>query len=268
MIKAVNILHRVGSAEILSGLDFEARNGELVAIIGPNGAGKTTLLRVLSGTTRPTSGQVLLRNIPLTQYSSRALARRRAVLAQHCEVAMGFLSEDVVMMGRYPHFDGRPSLRDHDIVEQAMRLTGVEEFGKRLIHSLSGGEAQRVHLARVLAQLWSNDGGHGVLFLDEPVNSLDIQYQHAALGIAQQWARNGFAVVVVLHDLNLAAQYADRVVLLEGGCKRAEGSPEQVLTAENLTTVYGYPLEPVFRNDQLLVVPAVTDPNTQVRIVR
>lgn len=224
---------------ILSGLTLEIRAGEFLGIVGPNGSGKSTLIRALSRALRPERGLALLNGQDLfRRVSARDSAQSIAVVPQSAAVSLGFTVWEIVRMGRAPHLPRRPfaaeSERDEEIVAEAMRTAGVEDLAERVATTLSGGEWQRVLLARALAQ--ETD----ILLLDEPTAHLDIRHQWDALHLARSLAHeNGKAVLAVLHDLNLAAAYCDRLLLLSGGRIVAQGTPADVLTPENVHRVYG-----------------------------
>lgn len=234
---------------ILSGVDLDVEAGELVALVGPNGAGKSTLLGVLAGDVTPTTGSVRLDDRDLGAYPARELARRRAVQLQKQGLAFGFRVEEVVRMGRAPWH--RTPQEDHDdhVVAESMERADVTELAHRLYPTLSGGEQARASFARLLAQATP------VLMLDEPTAALDIRHQESLLAVAREAARGGAAVVVVLHDLSLAAAYADRVCVLSHGSVRADGPPAEVLTAGLLSEVYAHPVDVVEHGGSLLVVP-------------
>jgi iron complex transport system ATP-binding protein len=257
MIVTKNISFSIGKNQwLLKDISVTAHFGEFVVILGPNGAGKSTLLKILAGSLIPTKGRIEFMNKPFTDFTKEELAKRRAVLAQHYNVTSDFLVNEIVMMGRYPHFDGRPTLKDREIVKDALQLTGTMHLSDRNINSLSGGEQQRVHLARVLAQI-TNKTTNNLLLLDEPVSSLDIQYQHTVLNIAKQKSKEGNAVIMVLHDLNLAAQYADRIIILKEGQKYADDIPLKALQSKLLTEVYNIPLRLFNERGQLFVMPDI-----------
>ncbi|MGO1051046.1 heme ABC transporter ATP-binding protein [Crossiella sp. CA198] len=227
----------LGGQRILHRVDLAARTGEVLALLGPNGAGKSTLLAALAGDVTPTAGQVLVHGKPLAGYRPRELAVRRAVLPQQVLLSFPFTVAEVVEMGRAPWAGTPAAEQDEQAIAEAMRETEVAGFAHRRFPSLSGGERARVALARVLAQR------AGLLLLDEPTAALDLRHQEAVLRIAKRRAEAGDAVVVVLHDLGLAAAYADRVALLSGGELAAAGDPAEVLTGELLSRVYRHEVE-------------------------
>ncbi len=238
ILEAQAVSYETGSQRLLSDVSLELLPGEVLAIVGPNGAGKTTLLRLLAGILRPTCGAVVLDGRPLGAYRPEELALRRAVMPQQSLLRFGFTAREVVAMGRYPHQRARQSdrLTDERVIARAMAETETHELADRLFPTLSGGEQGRVTLARVLAQ------DTPVLLLDEPTASLDIRHQHGMLALAQKLARRGAAIAVILHDLNLAAAYADRIALLCAGQLADLGPPRAVLRESLLTEVFRCPI--------------------------
>jgi len=229
-----------GGATLLDDVSVAVGRGEVVALLGPNGAGKTTLLRALCGELPPAAGDVHLEGRSLSAWSPRDRAARLGVLPQSSRLVFPFTAEQVALLGRTPHVERHESARDREIAGLALRRAGVGALARRDYLRLSGGEQQGVQLARVLAQVWDAPAQGGrYLLLDEPTASLDLRLQHALLGLARQLAGQGFGVLVSLHDLNLAAQYADRIALLRGGRLLADGAPPQVLTAERIRRVWG-----------------------------
>ncbi|MEN0060638.1 MAG: heme ABC transporter ATP-binding protein [Myxococcota bacterium] len=241
---------------ILDGVDLELTEGTLTAVCGPNGAGKSTLLKALSGEITPSRGEVRLGDRRLADWPRRRLAQLRAVLPQASRLSFPFLVEEVVQLGRLPY--GR-SPRDEALVHTSLEAVGMQGFVGRRYTTLSGGERQRVHLARILAQVEGfDDDGPRVLFLDEPTSSLDLGHADLVLSIARQRVDAGMAVMVVLHDLNLAATWADRMVVLDRGRRVAEGTPDDVLSEDLLQTVFGVRAHLLTHPDtgRPLVVPA------------
>ncbi|PXX71072.1 iron complex transport system ATP-binding protein [Nocardia tenerifensis] len=222
---------------VLAAVDFEVVAGEIVALVGPNGAGKSTLLAALAGELTPSEGSVELDGHSLTHWSPLDMARRRAVLPQTHTVGFPFTAREVVAMGRAPWVRTERRELDDERIAAAMAAADVEHLAARSFPTLSGGERARVALARVLAQ------DTGTLLLDEPTAALDLGHQEAVLRLATARAQAGAAVVVVLHDLGIAAAYADRVAVLESGRIAADGPPREVLTTDLLTRVYQHPVE-------------------------
>jgi iron complex transport system ATP-binding protein len=218
MIEASNISYQVSGKYLVKPLSVTFHAGEMAVIMGANGAGKSTLLKLLTGALKPSSGNVLYKNKDLTAYTSEELARERAVLSQSYQLNFPITVSDIIMMGRYPYFNASPTLHDQAIFDSAVHTLGIKHLLDRDYNTLSGGEAQKVQMARVLAQVWQDKGDKPkALYLDEPVSSLDMKYQHEILGIARKFAESGNAVITVLHDVNLALQYADRIYFMKEG---------------------------------------------------
>jgi len=236
MLQVEGLHLRRGSNEVLHDIHLQLQPGQVLGVLGPNGAGKSSLLGVLCGELLPGHGRVTLQGRPLANWAGQERARRLAVLPQVSSLGFSFKVEEVVGMGRMPHDSGQ--LRDAQIVEEALRAADAWHLLGRSYLALSGGERQRVHLARVLAQLWPGEEGT-TLLLDEPTSMLDPLHQHTTLQAVRSFADRGAAVLVILHDLNLAARYCDRILLLEQGRCHAVAAPEQVLTPEALKAVFG-----------------------------
>jgi iron complex transport system ATP-binding protein len=256
MLEARNITFRVGNKVLISEFSASFAPGELHLIIGPNGAGKSTIIKILSRLLRPQTGKIEYEGVDISHTSEADLAKRRAVLSQAIEVAFPLTVREVVMMGRYPHFGGHPGHVDELIVDELMGFFEVTEFSDRNYQTLSGGERQRVNFARVLAQLWressSSSQTHNTqptlqpcryLFLDEPLTFLDIRHQIEFMKKVREFARTRDVVTVgVVHDLNLAARFSDRIVLLNYGHVVANGTPAEVLTTDRIMDVFGVKL--------------------------
>lgn len=242
---------RLGGRQVLDSIDLTAHAGEVVALVGPNGAGKSTLLAALAADLPAESGAVRIDGRPVTDWSAPELALRRAVLPQSAALAFPFPVEDVVRMGRAPWAGTDRADEDDPAVAAAMAATEVTQFAGRPFSALSGGERARVALARVLAQRAP------LLLLDEPTAALDLRHQELVLRICRERAAAGDAVVVVLHDLGLAAAYADRAAVLHEGRIAVAGPPAEVFSGELLGRVYRQPVEvfPHPRTGVPLVVP-------------
>ena len=245
MVEAQDVAFRAGHRDLVSGVSATFGPGQLHLIIGANGAGKSTLVKVLSRLLAPANGRVLYDGQDVASATERDLARRRAVLSQAIEVAFPLSVREVVTMGRYPHFGTRPSAHDMDIVDDVMAFFEVTEMADRSYPTLSGGEKQRVNFARVLAQVWRPaTGHHRVLFLDEPLTFLDIRHQIDFMKKVRETVAGGDMVVIgVVHDLNLAARFADRLLLLNEGRVLAQGTSAEVLTPSHIRTAFG--IEPI-----------------------
>lgn len=270
MLQTHNISYRIKQTGILHDISFSAQPSETLAILGANGAGKSTLLKVLTGELPVQTGYVGIQQKSLANWSAKEMAKFRAVLTQHSPLSLPFTVEEVVMMGRYPHFDRREQEIDHMVVANALKKTGITHLAKRDYLTLSGGEQQRTHLARVFAQIWFSEVHETrYLFMDEPINSLDVQHQHRTLQLANEFKDAGNVVIAVLHDVNLAAQYADKVLLLKQGRVLAWGTPDEVLTAPLLSECYDFPVH-VERHPHLdcPVVYFGTEPSMAVGKVR
>lgn len=235
MIEAQHLVYMAHGRRLTDDVSLTLPGGEIVAILGPNGAGKTTLLRQLTGYLKPHSGQCMMLGKPLDQWSISELAKTRAVMRQNCHMAFPFSVQEVIRMGRY---SGKcPYL--NDVISHIMQLCGCHSLASRDYQQLSGGEQQRVQLARLLVQLWEPQPSPKWLFLDEPTSALDIHHQQQLFRLLRQLVQEQqFNVCCVIHDLNLAARYADRVVLMEKGRIIDSGNPQQVLTQHTLKQLY------------------------------
>lgn len=239
MLVVHDISVQINNKYLLRGVSASFRPGECTVILGPNGSGKSSFIKAVSGINAHASGSVVYDQQPLASFSKQALSKKRAVFSQHSPLNFPMLVEEVIMMGRYPYFDSLPGKHDQQICDTVIRLLGLETLLGRDYLTLSGGEQQRTHLARVLVQLWEKPvTGARYLFLDEPVSSLDIRHQHQLLTIAKQLTRQGFAVIAVLHDINLAMQYADQVMFFkEGGCVYA-GATADIINPTTIRSVF------------------------------
>lgn len=251
MLESCNVSFSVNGRELLSGVSATFEPGKLHLIIGPNGAGKSTLIKLLARLTRPTNGTVFYEETDVANKPEIMLAKKRAVLSQAIEVAFPLSVREVVMMGRYPHFGGRPGPADQKLVDEMVSLVDVTEFADRNYQTLSGGERQRVNFARVLAQVWPREQVTAefprcrYLFLDEPLTFLDIHHQIDFMKKIREFASAADAVTIgVVHDLNLAARFADRLYVLSKGHMVANGSPQEILNADLIRRVFG--VEPEF----------------------
>lgn len=240
MLSAENITYRIADKTLLENVSVKFPAGKLNLIIGPNGAGKSTLIKVLCNQLKPQSGAVKYGEKEITEFSISKLAKIRAVLSQNIEIAFPMKASEVVMMGRYPHFTGNPTIQDEEACMKAMEFFDVLPLADRDYLTLSGGERQRVHFARVVSQIWypiANSNRY--LMLDEPLTFLDVHYQFNFMHkIIELCKGNDIVIAGVVHDLNLAAKFADQIILLNNGKVLASGSREEVLTKANIKVAY------------------------------
>jgi len=234
MLRAAGVTVRADRKTLIEDVDFGLRGGRVDALVGPNGAGKSTLLRALTGETRPDAGTVFFDGRPLADFSGGELARRRACLPQASPLSFPFTIREVAEIGRYPHGDTRAA--GDRAVDRALRRVGLIERAGEAYPHLSGGEKQRVHLARVLAQLERPEGS--ALLLDEPAASLDLTFQQMVFAVAAEWAAKGAAVLLVLHDLNQAMRFGHAVTVLDRGRVAARGPPAETLDPGLIERVY------------------------------
>lgn len=272
MVDLRGIGYHVGDVAILDDVTVRFQPGRFNVILGPNGAGKSTLLRIAAGLLRPSAGEVLYDGVRVESIGDERLARRRAMLSQHIELAFPLSAEDVVLMGRYPHYGRAPRAIDREIVRHTLALVEMTAKAGQAYDTLSGGERQKVQLARVLAQIWREgevqvppfdvaQGGRSarddkprVLFLDEPTSNLDVHYQLWLLDLARDLLAHDCTVVAILHDLNVALEYGQHFLLLNAGRVAVEAERPDDITPEIVETVFrvrarrvaGTPSEPSY----------------------
>ncbi|WP_045458433.1 heme ABC transporter ATP-binding protein [Sporocytophaga myxococcoides] len=240
MLKVCSVSFEIGGKKILQDISLTLEPGKMNLILGPNGSGKSTLIKVFSGLLRPTAGEVSVGNQALRSYSNNDLAKVRAVLSQQTDLPFSLTVRDVVLMGRYPHFGGKATPKDHQICEELMKYFELYELADRNYQTLSGGEKQRVQFVRVMSQisLLSDDSSVKYLILDEPLTYLDIYYQLHFMTKLREILRANLVIVGVVHDLNLAAQFADNLILMKEGKILMQGPPEVAMTSETLYELY------------------------------
>ncbi len=218
MLSAKNISYRIGKKQILNDINVDFRPGEFTMIVGPNGSGKSTFLKIFSGELNKYEGTVWYDDKKVNSLKKEELAKSRSVMSQQQELNFPLTVEEVVMMGRYPHFTFNPSKKDETICNDAIERMNLALFRERNYLTLSGGEKQRVQFARVLAQIWEKpEQGHRYLFLDEPLNSLDISYQQEILKLSTEFSKADTILIAILHDINLALAYASRILFMKEG---------------------------------------------------
>ena len=257
MIEVSHVGFEVRNKSLLKDISFNVQPGAFWAVVGANGAGKSTLLKILSAELSPTSGSVFLDGMDLKKHKLRDLAKKRAVLSQQNVISLSFTVQEIVLMGRYPFYDAEPTQNDLEIVEICLKKVGIGALKNRSYPTLSGGEQQRVQLARALAQIWEIK--NGVLLLDEPTTGMDLLHQFETFHLAKELAGKGFSIVAVVHDLNQALQYADQVLMLKNGQSYAIGPPEDVLNERVIKEVFGLPVK-IVQSENLsypVIVPDV-----------
>jgi iron complex transport system ATP-binding protein len=272
LLTARGVSYLIDGAQLVDDVDLTVDEGQLVAVVGPNGAGKTTLLSILSGDLAPTKGTVHYGTTVAGSLNDAERAVERAVFSERSPIDVPFTAWSVVSLGRYPHRhdDALTPEEDAGIVAAAMQTTDTSHLADRVYSTLSGGERTRVAIARVLAQATP------IVLLDEPTTALDVYHQERILQILRATADQGRALVAVLHDLNTAAMYADRLVVMAGGRVVKQGPVEDVLDASLLTEVYGLPMavvdHPLKKGKMVLVAddkgtqnPEVGDPKPEIR---
>ena len=234
-----NVGYRYGQIQAIKGIDLHVYGGEILGILGPNGSGKSTLLKVMDGILVPQEGEILIEDTPFAAFGRSHLAREVAMVAQESHFRFSFSTLEVVLMGRFPHlkrleFEGK---RDMDVAMGALNATHTLEFAERSIHELTGGEKQRVLIARALAQ------EPQVILLDEPTSFLDLKFKREIFQLISSLSmEKGLSVVVVSHDIDLASQYCRRVIMLKNGSIYEIGEPDEVITVSNIEAVYDCPV--------------------------
>ena len=242
MVKLHEVSYTVTGKTLLHPTTVDFAPDRFHVIMGANGAGKSTLLKLMSGYLTPSSGHMALDRKELMHYTKQELAVKRAVLSQHYHIAFPISVAEVVLMGRYPYFTNKPSAIDRDICAHAVQLMQLADLKDREYTTLSGGEAQKVQMSRVLAQIWPTaEGTKKILFLDEPVSSLDVKYQYQLMQVAKDLCKKGITVIAVLHDLNLALSFADRLLLMKKGHILYDLAHPAELTAGMIQDIFDIP---------------------------
>ncbi len=260
-----DVYFRYNSQWCLEGIDFDLTRGEIVGMIGPNGSGKSTLLKIMDGLLKAQKGEILLLSRPLSHYTRADIARHIAMVPQESTFQFSFSVFEVVLMGRFPHlglfpFEGR---EDQEIAHQSMQLTGTLDLARRSIHELSGGEKQRVLIARALTQKAR------IILLDEPTSFLDIRHKVEIFELISTLSRTqGLSVIIVSHDISLAAQYCQRMLLLNRGSVYKIGEPAEVITADTISKVYQCPVfvdkNPISKTPRITVLSKTEEGKREV----
>ena len=255
-ITAKNLSYSFGEDLVLKNISFEVPKGDFFIIIGPNGSGKTTLMKIISGILKPQKGELEILNRPIDQYHRKALAQTIAFVPQMTFADFPFTVTEIVLMGRSPYLGilGLEEENDLEIANQAIAFTGLENLAHRKLDQLSGGEQQRVFIARAICQ------EPDIILLDEPTASLDLAYQVRIMDLMEKLKNEkGTTVVMVSHDVNLAAMYADHLLLLHKGQVLCQGLPDEVITYQTLEAAYGCTLlvdeSPLGKSPRVTLVP-------------
>jgi iron complex transport system ATP-binding protein len=239
MLRTENISYKIGGKTILNKISASFLPGQFNMILGPNGSGKSSWLKIFSGEIKAFSGDVFYADQHISSFNAITLAKQRAVMSQQPELSFPLSVEEVVLMGRYPHFSFNPGRHDELICNEVIATMQLTQLKDRNYVTLSGGEKQRVQFARMLAQIWETPGdGYRYIFLDEPLNNLDINYQQEFLQTAQSMANHNTILIAVMHDINLALQYADKVFFLKNGELAASGPPATIVTEKVIEEVF------------------------------
>lgn len=270
MYQAINISHQAGKNKILQNINLSVKPGQFTVVLGANGAGKSTLLKIISGEQRASSGNVFINNRAIHALSSQKLSLLRAVLPQHTHLTFPFSVLEIVLLGRLPH--ATTQTQNLSVIQEIMLETEVWDLKDRSYTSLSGGEKQRVQLARVMAQIHDQDAGSRYLLLDEPTSSLDMYCQHLLLGRAKMLCKENVGIMAILHDLNLAAQYADYLLFLKNGKEVAQGAVEEAMTKENVENTFSHPVQIIHDPDTgrpvIYSIPTIHSIHKQIKPIK
>lgn len=240
MVRIYDLNFKVRNRFLLRHINLEIYPGEFVAIVGPNGAGKSTLLSSIADEIVYEAQEFSFMDKDIKAYNRNEIPLHRAKFSQHQSHEINLKNDEIVLMGRYPYFSNEANKEDLEIVKKWMQKTETSHLIDRAYEQLSGGEKQRLHLARVFAQM-ENDIDNKLLLLDEPLNNLDVAHQFKTLHLIKDFTQKNNGALVVLHDLNMAAQFADRLILLNNGTIEMVDKPQEVLTQERISNVYQYP---------------------------
>ncbi|KAE9538717.1 ATP-binding cassette domain-containing protein [Ursidibacter maritimus] len=238
MIKISQVNHHIGNATILRNIDLTIQNGGITALVGPNGAGKSTLLSLIARLIPLQQGQIWLDEKDIHKTSSREIAKHLAILTQDNAIHSRITVRDLLMFGRYPHHQGRPTEQDNDIVEQALKRFELQDFSQRFLSELSGGQRQRALIAMTFCQQTQH------ILLDEPLNNLDMFHARELMRLLRKLTDEfNLTTIMVVHDINMVAAYADTIVAMKDGQIRLVGTPDEILTPKNLQEIFSLDAE-------------------------
>jgi iron complex transport system ATP-binding protein len=239
MLNLQNINFTIGDKMILSNVNASFTAGQLHMIMGPNGSGKTSLMKIASGQIENFQGHVTYDNLSIKEITTASLATYRSYLSQQNHIPFPLKVIELIQMGRYPHYEYQASKKDFDIIHEVIDQLSIKHLQNRDFNTLSGGEQQRVQFARVLAQVWEKVANNNrYLFLDEPLNNLDIQYQKYLLQTIRKFINADIVVIMIVHDINWAQAYADKVYFLKEGSLVASGKPAEIITSQLIAEVF------------------------------
>jgi iron complex transport system ATP-binding protein len=250
MVSLENVTYTIKGNTLVNDVSVHFEKGQIHLILGPNGAGKSTLIKLISSELKPTRGTILLEDVSLLQTTYKEQAQFRAVLSQSLELSFPLKVHEVILMGRYPHFADKPTEHDLDICEKSMELFDLHKLKNRNYLTLSGGEKQRVQFARIFAQIWEPiEGKSRLLLLDEPLTYLDIFYQYDLMKKIEDFraANDDLTVIGVVHDMNIAAKFAHKILLLKDSSVFGYGAVEEMLTEEKIYDVFKVKVENYFK---------------------
>ncbi|PJZ43851.1 heme ABC transporter ATP-binding protein [Leptospira brenneri] len=245
------IHYQIGKKTILSDINITIEPGEFHVLMGKNGAGKSTLFHLLSSDTRPSSGSIYFDGKPIQSLNAKSIAKQRAVLTQNPEINFPLTCLDIVQLGRFPHETS--DTENLDIALQSLEIVDLLDKKNQNYNTLSGGEKQRAHFARVLSQIWEEPPRY--LLLDEPISSLDLPNQIKVLELCRHLSQKGYGVFMILHDLNLASRYADKITFLSDGKVFASGPPNEVITEEGIQSVFNIEIDVIINDNVNMVLP-------------
>ncbi len=261
MLTASNISIQLGETPILDRINLSIEAGQFKSIVGPNGAGKSTLLKVLTREYKSFNGDIKFHGKPINAFSIKEISFLRAVLRQQTLVNFPFTVHQIVALGRTVYNEKQETV--DSIVKKILREIGFEHFAHRNYLTLSGGEKQKVQLARVLAQIWSNDDSPKLIFLDEPTTSLDMAQQHQLLDLVKNYCNQNIGIIAVIHDLNLAAQYSDEIIFLKNGRVVDQGPVQTVFSQTNIETTFAHDVTVFYKSNGIpFVIPEASIKNS------
>jgi iron complex transport system ATP-binding protein len=259
MLNIENIAYSIKGKNILNNISENFIAGKINVILGPNGSGKSTLLKIISGEIVDFTGNVKYNQLNISSIGIKNLSKIRAVLTQQSVLQFPLTIEEIILMGRYPHFDFNPTRNDLKICQEVIDMFGLNNMKERNYLTLSGGEKQRVQFARVMAQVWENNAtSNRYIFLDEPLNSLDIKYQKEFLELIKKFITPNTIVIAILHDINISIKYADKLHFMKEGKIIASGTSTDIIDTQLIKNVFGIEVDiienPLDKSQKIVVI--------------